>query len=72
MNSFESIALHISDATNSELLHTFIWGLKDRVKSKARLRDSKTLTKVAKMALDIDECLKPIQHSQYHAQQHRI
>ena len=67
MISFESIALHISDTTDSELLHAFVWKLKDRTKSVVKLRDSKTLTEMAKIALD--KRLKPIQHQFHHAQQ---
>ena len=54
------LPLYISDGTDSELLHTIIWGLKDAVKSEVMLRDPKTLTEVEKMALDINKRLKPI------------
>lgn len=39
MTAFESIALRIDNTTDAELLHAFVWGLKDRIKSELRLRD---------------------------------
>ena len=63
VNAFESTALCISDATNSELLDAFTWGVKDRIKSKVRPRNPRTLTEVDKIALDIEKSLKPIWHS---------
>ena len=57
LNTFESLALSISDASLAELLHAFIWGLKDRVKAELWLRNPSTYTEVARMALDIDERL---------------
>ena len=55
INAFESIALYIFDATDSELLHAFVWGLRDSKKYEVRHRDPKTLTEVEKMALYIEE-----------------
>ena len=62
LNAFESLALRISDASLAELLHAFIWGLKDRVKAELRLRNPSTYAEAACMALDIDECLHPLYH----------
>ena len=71
INALKFIILSISDTTGSELLHIFVWGLRDRIKSKVRLRYTKTLVEVAKMSLDIDEHLKPIQHQYHNVQQYR-
>lgn len=38
-NVFESIVLQVNDASNAEVLHAFIWGLKDRIKAEVRLRN---------------------------------
>lgn len=57
MSAFESIALKIDNSTDEELLHAFIWGLKDRLKAELRIREPKTLKDAAKMALDIEERL---------------
>ena len=32
MHTFEGVALQIENAQDSELLHAFVWGLKDRVR----------------------------------------
>ena len=39
MQAFEAVALRIGDATDAELLHAFVWGLKDKVKAEVRLRN---------------------------------
>ena len=57
LNTFKSQALRSSDASPAELLHAFIWGLKDRVKAELRLRNPNTYAEVAHMALDINEHL---------------
>ena len=62
LNTFELPTLRISDASLAELLHAFIWGLKDWVKAELRLRNPSTHTEAARMALDINERL----HSLYH------
>ena len=49
MNAIKSIALRISDMTDSELLHAFVWGLKDKIKAKMRLIDPNKLTESIKM-----------------------
>ena len=43
MSAFEAIALNIENSTDDELLHAFVWGLKDKLKAEVRLRDPKTL-----------------------------
>ena len=42
LNTLELLALKISDASQAELLHAFIWGLKDHVKAEIRLRNPST------------------------------
>ena len=59
MESFQAIAMSIDDASDAELLHLFIWGLKERVRAEVRLRNPKTFDKAARMALDFDELLRP-------------
>ena len=49
----------IDDATDQELLHAFVWGLKDRIRAEVHLRNPRTLDEAARMALDFDELLKP-------------
>ena len=36
---FEHTMLQITDASDAEQLHSFVWGLKDRIKSEVRLRN---------------------------------
>ena len=60
LKAFESLALRISDASLAELLHAFIWGLKDRVKAELCLRNPSMYAKAARMALDIDAHLCPL------------
>ena len=62
LNTFESLALRISDASLAELLHAFIWGLKDRVEAELWLRNPSMYTEAACMALDINEHLRPLYH----------
>ena len=62
LNAFESLALRISDASPAELLHAFIWGLKDRVKAELHLRNPSIYAEAARMALDINEHLHPLYH----------
>ena len=57
MHTVEGIALQIENSQDSELLHAFEGGLKDRVHKKVRLRDPKTLQDTARRALDINEQL---------------
>ena len=37
--AFKSLALKISDTSQAELLHAFIWGLKDRLEAELYLRN---------------------------------
>ena len=62
LNALESLALRISNASQAELLHAFIWGLKDHLEAELHLRNPSTYTKAAHMALDIDEYLCPLYH----------
>ena len=43
MHTFEDVALQIENAQDSEMLHAFVWGLKDRVHkvTEVRLRGRK-------------------------------
>ena len=59
MEQFQAIAMSIDNANDHELLHAFVWGLKDRLCAEVRLRNPKTLDEAARMALDFDELLKP-------------
>ena len=43
MHTFEGVALQIENAQDSELLHAFVWGLKDKVRQEVRLCDPKML-----------------------------
>jgi hypothetical protein len=65
MSAFESVALKIDNSTDEELLHAFIWGLKDRLKGELRIREPKTLKEAAKFALDIEERLYGGTHHQH-------
>ena len=57
LNTSKSLALRISDASPAELLHAFIWGLKDQVKAELCLRNPSIYAESAHMALDINERL---------------
>ena len=52
-------ALGIEHASDAELLHAFIYGLKDRVRAEFRLCNPATLTEAARLALDFDELMRP-------------
>lgn len=58
MQAFEAVALQIVGASEDELLHSFIWGLKDRLKGEVRLREPKNLTEAAKVAMDVEERIR--------------
>ena len=62
LNSFKSLALRVSDASQAELLHAFVWGLKDPVTVELCLRNPSTYAEAARMALDIDKHLCPLYH----------
>ena len=57
ITAFKATALAIPDASDPELLHSFIWGLRDRVRQEVRFRDPKTLNEAFRLALDVDERL---------------
>ena len=52
--------LGIEHASDAELLHAFIYGLKDRVQAEVRLHNPATLTEGARHALDFDELMWPV------------
>ena len=54
------MALGIEHASDAELLHAFIYGLKDRVRAEVWLRNPATLTQAARLALDFDELMRPV------------
>ena len=54
------MALGIEHASDAELLHAFIYGLKDRVQAEVRLCNPATLTEAAHLSLDFDELMRPI------------
>ena len=62
LNALESLALRISDASQAEFLHAFVWELKDCVKAELHLKSPSTYAKAPCMALDIDECLHLLYH----------
>ena len=39
ITAFEATALSIPDANDSELLHSFVWGLRDRIRQEVRFRN---------------------------------
>ena len=55
-------ALGIEHAFDVELLHAFIYGLKDRVQAEVRLCNPATLTEAARLALDFDELMRPVRY----------
>lgn len=54
--------MSIEDANDQELLHAFVYGLRDKVRAEIRLRNPKTLEEAARLALDFDELLRPAQN----------
>ena len=52
--------LGIEHGSDAELLHAFIYGLKDRVQAEVWLRNPTTLTEAACLALDFDELMQPV------------
>ena len=54
--------LGIERASDAELLHAFIYGLKDRVRAEVRLHNPATLTEAARLALDFDELMRPVRY----------
>ena len=62
--------LGIEHASDAELLHAFIYNLKDRVQAEVWLRNPATLTEAAHLALDFDElmwivCFEKTDHSNW-------
>ena len=55
-------ALGLEHASDAELLHAFIYGLKDRVRAEVRLRNPATLTEAVRLALDFDELMRPVHY----------
>ena len=53
------MALRIEHASDSELLHAFIYGLKDRVQAEVRLHNPTTLTEAVHLALEFNELMEP-------------
>ena len=51
--------MQIDNANNAELLHAFVWGLKERVCVEVGLRNPKTLDEAAHLALNFAEFLYP-------------
>ena len=65
------MALGIEHASDAELLHAFIYGLKDRVQAEVWLRNPAALTEAAHLILDFDELMQPVHfekgdHSNWH------
>ena len=56
------MVLGIEHASDAELLHAFIYGLKDRVRAEVRLRKPATLTDAARLALGFDELMWPVRY----------
>ena len=52
--------LGIEHASDVELLHAFIYSLKDKVRAEVWLRNPATLNEAARLALDFDELMKPV------------
>ena len=57
MKMFWATLLGIEHASDVELLHTFIYKLKDRVRSEVWLHNPATLTEAAHLALDFDKLM---------------
>ena len=66
MHAFESLTLQISGITEAEIMHAFIWGLKDRIKSEVHLRDPADYKAAIKCALDVEERLRESSGCQYY------
>ena len=60
ITAFEIVTLRVSYATYAKLLHTFIWGLKERIRQEMRLRALISLQDVALIALDVEKWLKSV------------
>ena len=62
MEVFKAMALGIEHASDAELLHAFIYGLKDRVRAEVGLHNPATLTEAVHLALDFDELMEPVRY----------
>ena len=51
--------MSIKNSNEHKLLHTFIYGLKEKVRAEVQLRDPKTLEEASRLALDFDEFYGP-------------
>ena len=51
--------MQIDNTNDAELLHAFVWGLKERVYMEIKLHNPKTLYEAARLALDFAELLCP-------------
>ena len=49
--------MSIENSNDYELLHAFIYGLKEKVRAEVQLQDPKTLEEASRLALDFDELL---------------
>lgn len=56
--------MSIEDANDQELLHAFVYGLRNKVRAEVCLRNPKTLEEAARLALDFDELLRPARNEQ--------
>jgi len=48
----------VLNAHDDEMLHAFIWGLRDRIKQEVRFRNPTTLIEAARIALEVEETFK--------------
>jgi len=48
----------VPNARDDEMLHAFIWGLKDRIKQEVRFKNPSTLIEAARLALEVEETFK--------------
>ena len=51
--------MSIKNSNKHELLHAFIYGLKEKIWAEVWLRDLNTLEEASRLALDFDELLRP-------------
>ena len=56
---FYATAMQIDNVNNAELLHAFVWGLKEREHTEVRLPNPKILDEPVCLALDFAELLHP-------------
>ena len=59
MDIFQATAMSIKNSNEHELLHAFIYGLKEKVRAEVQLQDPKTLEEASRLSLDFDELLQP-------------